>query len=322
MSTQLRDLPSGEKRAEVLATILQQLVRGLLGQDGNGIKVTATKHKGTDAANVFSSADTTNGIGLDASSQNGTYRVVIRNSGLTVTGAPTFSAMTQGSVLFAGAAGLLSQDNANFSWTDSTDLLSAANLTVPTKAGIGGATGTETLVVTGTQQVTQRLGVGGAPDATAAAKVTGDLLVTVGAKVKTTLFVVDGTNNNVSVGAASASTAAKLDVTGYIRSSGNGAIPSAGQGLELGYYDTGEARIQVVNRTAGTVYENLRLRGASVTLEDGTNTVFEVDTTGIGVFGETPIAQQSIAAAATDLASVITLANDLRSTLRDYGWFS
>lgn len=33
---------------------------------------------------------------------------------LTVTNAPTFSAMTSGSVLFAGTAGLLSQDNANY----------------------------------------------------------------------------------------------------------------------------------------------------------------------------------------------------------------
>jgi len=35
-------------------------------------------------------------------------------AGLTVTAAPTFSAMTLGSVLFAGTAGVLSQDNANF----------------------------------------------------------------------------------------------------------------------------------------------------------------------------------------------------------------
>lgn len=40
-------------------------------------------------------------------------------SGLTVTAAPTFSAMTNHSVLFAGTAGLLSQDNNNF-YYDST----------------------------------------------------------------------------------------------------------------------------------------------------------------------------------------------------------
>lgn len=185
MTNTLRDLPSGEERVERLAIILQQLVRGLLGQNGNGIPITATKHTGTAAANVFSSADTTNGIGLDASSQNGSYRVVIRNSSMTVTGAPTFSAMTQGSVLFAGASGLLSQDNGNLNWNDSTDLLTAKNVTVTTKAGVGGATGTETLVVTGTTQITQRLGVGGAPDATIAAKITGAITVTTNATLGT-----------------------------------------------------------------------------------------------------------------------------------------
>ena len=42
----------------------------------------------------------------------------------------TLSDMTQGSVLFAGAGGLVSQDNTNLSWNDSTNILSTSTLTV------------------------------------------------------------------------------------------------------------------------------------------------------------------------------------------------
>lgn len=45
---------------------------------------------------------------------------------LTVTAAPTFSAMTNHSVLFAGTSGLLSQDNNNFYYDSSTHLLSVS----------------------------------------------------------------------------------------------------------------------------------------------------------------------------------------------------
>ena len=59
-------------------------------------------------------------------------------AGLTVTAAPTFSAMTPGSVLFAGTAGLLSQDNAKLFWDDTN-----------TRLGIGTAAPTQTLDVNG-----------------------------------------------------------------------------------------------------------------------------------------------------------------------------
>lgn len=59
--------------------------------------------------------------------------------GLTVTAAPTFSAMTAGSVLFAGTAGLLSQDNANLFWDDGNNRL-----------GIGTATPAVVLDIVGT----------------------------------------------------------------------------------------------------------------------------------------------------------------------------
>ena len=55
---------------------------------------------------------------------------------LTVTNAPTFSAMTLGSVLFAGTAGLLSQDNANFFWDNTNKRLGIATATPSTKLDV------------------------------------------------------------------------------------------------------------------------------------------------------------------------------------------
>ena len=55
--------------------------------------------------------------------------------------APTFSAMTSGSVLFAGASGVLSQDNSNFFWNNTTKSL-----------GIGTSTPWATLSVSTTTQ--------------------------------------------------------------------------------------------------------------------------------------------------------------------------
>src|ERR1019366_805105 len=52
-------------------------------------------------------------------------------AGLTVTAAPTFSAMTPGSVLFAGTAGLLSQNNANLFW-DATNARLGIGTAAPT----------------------------------------------------------------------------------------------------------------------------------------------------------------------------------------------
>src|ERR1017187_1676555 len=51
-------------------------------------------------------------------------------SGLTVTAAPTFSALTLGSVPFASTAGLISQDNANLFW-DATNHRLGIGTTAP-----------------------------------------------------------------------------------------------------------------------------------------------------------------------------------------------
>lgn len=55
------------------------------------------------------------------------------NGALTVTQNTTFSAMTVGSILFAGAAGLLSQDNASLFWDDTNNRLGLGT-TTPARA--------------------------------------------------------------------------------------------------------------------------------------------------------------------------------------------
>lgn len=78
----------------------------------------------TSGTNTFptftAAAGTLTGTILNATVVTSSLTSVGTLGGLTVTAAPTFSAMTAGSALFAGTAGLLSQDNANYAY-DSTN---------------------------------------------------------------------------------------------------------------------------------------------------------------------------------------------------------
>ena len=101
MTNALRDLTSSElKKTERLAVVLQQVVRGLLGQDDNGIPIVATKYTGTGVANIYGSADPTNGAALKGISQDGKYHQ-IDNTGFSVvaptgiTGATTITGNTK-----------------------------------------------------------------------------------------------------------------------------------------------------------------------------------------------------------------------------------
>jgi hypothetical protein len=199
VANEILDPVSGRNDNETLERILQIVARGLKGQSGNGIRIAATKDTHTTAANEFSSADTTNGIGMDFYSQNGTYRVRAQNSGLLIDGAPTLNALTVGSVLFVGASKVLSEDNTNFFWDDAANTLKALNLIVPTKAAVGAsALGSEVLTVTGNARVSTFLGVGGAPSATIQLLVTGTANVTGNFTVNTDKFVVTASNGNVA----------------------------------------------------------------------------------------------------------------------------
>lgn len=122
-------------------------------QNGTGITWTYNDGAGTLTANVsaagFALDDLANTSLADPNADRivfwddsaGLFTFLVPNTGLSITGtdlnvslsafsgtSPTFagltlSSMTEGSVLFAGASGAVTQDNANFFWNDSTNVL-------------------------------------------------------------------------------------------------------------------------------------------------------------------------------------------------------
>lgn len=115
---------------------------------------------------VTAAAGTLTGATLNATVVNSSLTSVGTLGTLTVTAAPTFTAMTAGSVLFAGAAGLLSQDNANFFWDDTNNFLGIAqqtptsrlhvntnNLGVTQSDASGILLANTTAAISGTQQI-------------------------------------------------------------------------------------------------------------------------------------------------------------------------
>lgn len=79
--------------------------------------------------------------------------------------------------------------------------------------------------------------------------------------------------------------------------------------------------LNAVNKVAvggGTTNEAF-LTGLKTYLQANGSTLIQGDTTGLGFFGATPVARPAVAVAATDLPSVITLANDIRTGLINLG---
>lgn len=101
-----------------------------------GRAINGVTFDGTAPITITAAAGTLTGTTLNATVVTSSLTSVGTLGGLTVTAAPTFSAMTAGSVLFAGTAGLLSQDNATFFYSSSNIQLA-----------LGGVTGSATLTV-------------------------------------------------------------------------------------------------------------------------------------------------------------------------------
>lgn len=243
MANEVLDAVTGRNDNETLERLLQILVRGVKGQAGNGIPIVATQDTHTTAANTFSSADATNGIGFDGSSQNATYRLEIRNSGMNISGAPTLNAFTVGSVLFVGASKVMSQDNSNFFWDDSNNRLGIGNNTpqqtlhvagngqVSTFFGAGGAPDTtHALLVSGLTKTSSRAGIGGDPAAATMLKVTGEGWITtrlgIGQDADATIaLIVNGTAQTTRLGVGGAPHATEtVRVTGTLSTSDKMAV--------------------------------------------------------------------------------------------------
>lgn len=84
--------------------------------------LTASRLVATDANKDLVSTITSANVAASVSDETGSGLLVF-NTSPTIATSATFSFLTAGSVLFAGTAGLLSQDNANFFWDDSANRL-------------------------------------------------------------------------------------------------------------------------------------------------------------------------------------------------------
>lgn len=296
-----------------VTTQIAALMQSTLGVTGAG---TFQSTLGVSGAGTFSSTLHVSGAGTFDSTLHAAGATTL-GSTLGVTGATTLS-----STLGVTGATTLSS---------TLGVTGAATLS-NTLHVVGAATLDSTLAVTGATTLTGALLANGAVtlgDAAAdAITVTGTatvaeiLTLTKGLVVDTTTLVVDAIDHKVGVGAVPTSTSEMLGVAGTFRVTNDVGFPTTGAGVEVAYA-TGSGIGTIANYSrSGSAYQPLNLAGLTVTLQgNGTDTI-QVDGTGVGYFGHATAGQPTAAAAATDLPTVIALANSLRTGLRANGSFS
>ena len=87
---------------------------------------------------AFPTADGSNGDVLTTNGAGGLSFTTVSGGGVSI--GDTITGATQGSVLFAGAAGVLAQDNTNFFWDDTNDRLGIGTATPAFNLDINGGT--------------------------------------------------------------------------------------------------------------------------------------------------------------------------------------
>lgn len=180
MSNVLPGHPAGASEDQTKRAV-SALINAAQGNAGQGVPIDYSQYDGTSFALRAISKDTTFGKALETASQNALYGIVVRNSGLFITGAPTLSALTVGSVLFVGAGKVLGQDNANFFWDDTNNRLGIGTATPSQTLDIGagkvtvaGATGNTVILGTGSIVGNVSIGAIGTPTMAVTAS-TGDI---------------------------------------------------------------------------------------------------------------------------------------------------
>ncbi len=139
------------------------------------------------------------------------------------------------------------------------------------------------------------------------------------------IFKDDGGGEQFRLGDAASAYQAKVtgklnttsgtEIGGTQRITASTGAPASGEGIEQAYNPAAHVGTIAAYDRSGSAYKALDIGGSDIKL--GLSTSQKV-----GLYGTTPVAQQAIAAASTDLATVITLANDLRAKLRTLGVFS
>jgi hypothetical protein len=199
-----------------------------------------------------------------------------------------------------------------------------STLTVTGALTANGGTTTTTLTVSGVALLNGAVTLGDAAadviTVTGTATVAEILTLVKGLVVDTNTLVVDAVNNKVGIGAVPTSTSSMLDVAGQFRVTASTGFPTAGAGVEIGYA-AGVGTIGAYDRT-GSAWKELNINGIKLRLGNAAGTLIEMDATGIGFFAGSPVAQPAAGSAASDPASTQTLANALRTGLRNLGLFS
>lgn len=103
--------------------------------NGKGLITAASTNVVVAPAGTLSGTTLNSGVTASSLTSVGTL------SNLTVTAAPTFSAMTPGSVLFAGTSGLLSQDNSNLFYNSTNHQLGVGSSTPYALLSVGAPAG-------------------------------------------------------------------------------------------------------------------------------------------------------------------------------------
>jgi hypothetical protein len=214
----------------------------------NGINIGGiTAGAGTETAITIGSGWDTilNSATLDISGAG----AITGATGITSSGNITFSAFTQGSVPFFGAAGLLSQDNANFFWDDSTNRL-----------GIGTASPAAMLSLYGTSNAL-RLSYDGSNYNTVSTTSTGGFSV-VSSNVSESRVIVgngsavdssisfDGSANDYFSGVDN-TTGSYMIGSGFVVQSGNAFLTITSGGL-IGINMTPVARFDITHSSTST----------------------------------------------------------------------
>lgn len=188
MSNVLPGHPAGASEDQTKRAV-SALINSAKGVPGQGVPIDYSQYDGTSFALRAISKDTTFGKALETASQNATYGIIVRNSGLFITGAPTLSALTVGSVLFVGASKVLAEDNGNLFWDDTNNRLGIGTASPAQTLDIGagkvtfaGATGNAVISGTGSIVGDFKVGAIGTPTfivtaATGVTQIAGNVLV-------------------------------------------------------------------------------------------------------------------------------------------------
>jgi hypothetical protein len=214
-------LDAGDLSAD--RTLTMPDVSGIIATTNGGQTFTSATWNGTAIGAAYG------GTGLDTSASTGIATVssgtwsIASSLGVTLGGTGTTTQFTQGSIVFAGASGVYSQDNSNFFWDDTNNRL-----------GIGTATPATSLHILGTSNAL-RLAYDATNYTTLSTESDGDISIASSNTSEAAVVIGSGAAQNVSVqldGASQDYYAGLNNSTGYFEI-GSGLTVGSGQLLTL-----------------------------------------------------------------------------------------